>query len=178
MRPDFSSVVSRLSLFHANKGSCQVVSLTVSCISSSARVRDWMLYRLQRHWQVKVIAAAIALYTLCFAAPTASLAFGRAAAAHCLVVGHDDMASAHGLGGLGAATPTDRHQAPSHDDDHRGLADHADSCCGLFCVGAIPDAAAQVSAAAVGSEPIVGDVAVRLVSRSPDHLYRPPIAFS
>ena len=137
-----------------------------------------MLFRLQRHWQVRVIAAAIALYTLCFAAPAVSLAFGGAAAAHCLGVGHDDIAGAHKVSNADGASSADRDRAPSHDDDHHGLADHANSCCGLFCVGAMPDAAGQVSVAAVGSEPILGDVAVRLVSHSPDHLYKPPIAFS
>ena len=136
-----------------------------------------MLHRWQRHWRVRVIVAAITLYTLCFAAPTVSGAFGGAAAAHCLVLGHDEMAGAHESDAVGAVGPEHRQQTPSH-DDHHGLGDHADSCCGLFCVGAMPDAAAQVSAAAVGSESIVGDVAARLVSHSPDHLYRPPIAFS
>ncbi len=137
-----------------------------------------MLYRLQRHWRVRAIVAAIVLYTVCFAAPTVSLAFGAAASAHCLVLGHGDEAGAHEAENAVTANSADRFQVPVHDHDHHGLADHADSCCGLFCVGAMPDAAAEISAAVLDSEPMVGDVAARLVSHSPNHLYRPPIAFS
>lgn len=137
-----------------------------------------MLYRLQRRWQVRAIISAIALYTLCFAAPTVSLAFGGVAAAHCLVPGHEDMASLHGEGALPLHTP-DRFQAPADDHDHHDRSGgHAGSCCGLFCVGTIPDIGTQALDEPHLSEPLAARISARLFSHSPENLYRPPISFS
>jgi hypothetical protein len=103
--------------------------------------------------------------SLCFVAPPAVLAFGHGSAtadcmAHADIVGH------------GKASAT---QHMKHDGDHSApTANHQPSCCGLFCMSALPADGGPFLPAAPTFTPLPLRDTI-LFSRVPEHLDRPPI---
>lgn len=92
-------------------------------------MRTWR----RKKWGIRTAAVVAALYALCVMAPPVALAFtDGAVAAHCLTGDHFDASSV----GAGPAHHHE-HGSPQHDDEHDSKG-HAGSCCGLFCLVALP----------------------------------------
>lgn len=127
-------------------------------------------------------AVLIALaYAFCVLAPSVALAVA------------DSPASFHCLAELNGMSAPSKHEGISHahaDDavhhhDQSGVPDHhsgtggkadAESCCGLFCVSALPhDPGLTFGISALASRALPA-VANGLAGRAPSPLHRPPIA--
>lgn len=134
--------------------------------------------------RVKAAIVVAALYALCILAPAVAFALSdNPAVAHCLTEGHvgvHDHGSKHEHGGklhVHADGTTHQHhddgaapQAPA--DDGKGP---IASCCGLFCVVAIPgEPVPRLGFDSLASVvlPIFGEA---LTGRAPERINRPPI---
>jgi hypothetical protein len=117
------------------------------------------------------LAAALALFAaLCFVAPPAVLAFGHGGKAidclaHAGKVNHGQAAS--------PATGHGEHSSPG--DRTSPSSDHQMTCCGLFCLSAIPAESETVVPAAPAAAPFPAREPT-LFSRVSERLDRPPIS--
>lgn len=138
-----------------------------------------MLLRLTRA-RSRAAGAVVLLYLLCVLAPAAAFAMGDASrVVNCLTDDNDGLRSAHVHHGhqheAGKAHP--REEGAGH--DHAKIPDGKSSdrqCCGLICLSALPASIVQIESPALATKAVVsanqGDVA----GKTPDRLYRPPIA--
>jgi hypothetical protein len=125
-----------------------------------------MLIALRTGVSFRLAAALAAFAALCFVAPPAVVAFGHGSnTLHC--VAHADMID-HGV----AKAATIKHHA-----DHSAPAgSHQMTCCGLFCLSALP---AQVDGVIgrVGTGPgLSAAPEAHLLSQAPKRPDRPPIS--
>jgi hypothetical protein len=130
-----------------------------------------MLIALRTGLRFRLAAAFAVFAAFCFVLPPAALAFGHGAnTLHCLA-NADDVN--HGGAGSHDADHHGNHSAPA--GDHSAPAgDHQMTCCGLFCLSAL---AADLNVAELLELPGVPAPAeaIRLFSRAPERLDRPPI---
>jgi hypothetical protein len=132
-----------------------------------------MLTRLTRklRWRAAVMIAV--LYALCSVAPALALAFADGpTAAHCLTDEH------HGVAKSAAHTHDHGDGAShSHSDDGASPAEGAHgSCCGVFCVTALPSSTHLPLGQPVHGAMLTQVLQDHLAGRGPDRIDRPPIA--
>ena len=123
-----------------------------------------MLTALTTGLRFRLAIAFAALAAFCFLVPPAALAFGHGEhAVHCLAhadaVGHDVAKEA------GFKTHDQSHPAGSHQM----------TCCGLFCLSALPADGGGDVIDQMGSDATLLPATVPLLSRAPDRPDRPPI---
>jgi len=107
-----------------------------------------------------------ALAALCFVAPPAVLAFGHGAnTVRCLA--HADAVD-HGMNGA--------HGGQHHGDRSSPAGDHHMSCCGLFCLSALPADGGDVVGHADAAAALFPALVTSLLSRVLERLDRPPIS--
>lgn len=138
-----------------------------------------MLARLTRtvRWRAAVIVAV--LYGLCAVAPAAALALSGTAA-HCLTdQGPAHVHHAHGKQAATSHTHADGTVHLHHDSTPHKHADEGGqpggSCCGLFCITALPAPADVTLAAPVATTVIAPARADALTAQAPGRINRPPI---
>ena len=108
------------------------------------------------------ILAALAM--LCFVMPPAAVAFGHGdKTVHCLA--HADMVD-HGVA---KGPAVDNHA------DHSGPATHPTTCCGLFCLSALPAEIGEVITGNITGSTLLPTGEAHLLSQSPERPDRPPI---
>ena len=115
-------------------------------------------------FRLAVILAALA--ALCFVMPPAAVAFGHGEhTAHCL--SHADIVDHGAIKGAGA-DPHANHSAPANS--------HQTSCCGLFCLSALPAEAGEIVEGIAISSALSPAPESHLVSQSPKRPDKPPIS--
>jgi hypothetical protein len=123
-----------------------------------------MLTRLTTGLRFRFAIILATLAALCFVMPPAALAFGHGGhTAHCL--SHADMVD-HGL----------KESSVDHPADHSTPAGpHHMTCCGLFCLSALPAEIGEV-VTGIGIGPALSLApALHLRSQAPEQPDRPPI---
>ena len=133
-----------------------------------------------RPWRARAAGLLVALYALCVMAPAIALGFGDdVARAHCLsVVTERVSAHDHAHAGGTAHSHADHahdHGAPSKGVDTTGKS-HMGSCCGLFCLAALPSEFASAVEQTVHGSEVVSLREDSLAGRGPDRINRPPIS--
>ena len=108
-----------------------------------------------------------AITALCFVVPPAALAFGHGEhTAHCLA--HADMVG-HGVVAKEAGF--------KNHSDHSAPADaHPMTCCGLFCLSAIPADGGEVIDGIGAGPALLPALETHLLSQAPERHDRPPIS--
>jgi hypothetical protein len=125
-----------------------------------------MLTALRSGLRFRLAIAFAALAALCFVAPPAALAFGHGEhAIHCLA--HADMVG-HGVAKDGGIKNHGDHSAPA------GV--HHMSCCGLFCLSAIPADSGEVIDGIGAGPALLPAPEPHLLSQGPGRPDRPPIS--
>jgi hypothetical protein len=103
---------------------------------------------------------------LCLAAPPAVMAFGHGSkTVHCLAKA--DLAN-HGMHDGGADT--------HHGDQGKAPANHTTSCCGLYCLSALPLAAVSLAEGPFLAPALSPPAEPLFAGRIPGRLDRPPIS--
>ena len=131
-----------------------------------------LIYLPMRRIRTRLAAFVAVVYALCVLAPPVALAFSDGkVAAHCLTGEHVHSAPSHEHSGV------DHHHESSASHDGAGATDDAGSCCGLFCVVALPSTVyIQVEEPA---QPVIPEtVAKHLIGREAGLLFKPPIILS
>jgi hypothetical protein len=123
-----------------------------------------MLTRLRTGLRFKLAIILATLAALCFVMPPAALAFGHGEhTAHCLA--HADMVD-HSVKG----------SSVDHHADHSTPAGpHHTTCCGLFCLSALPAEIGEVVTGIGISPALFLAPAFHLRSQAPEQPDRPPI---
>ena len=145
-----------------------------------------MLTRLRKPFRLKAAITIAALYALCVLAPNVALAFGEGTA-HCLTEGtaaHVHQARAEAPAHVHADGTTHHHGDAIAHDDHGSVPhkhsdsdgkNHSGTCCGLFCISAMPAApVASLPAPPKAASHGFGHV-YELAGRGPTRINRPPI---
>src|ERR1051325_2143169 len=124
-----------------------------------------MLTRLRTGLRFKLAIILATLAALCFVMPPAALAFGHGEhTAHCLA--HADMVD-HSVKG----------SSVDHHADHSTPAGpHHTTCCGLFCLSALPAEIGEVVGAIAMGPALSPAPAPHLPSQLPERLDRPPMS--
>ena len=127
-----------------------------------------MLIALRTGLSFRLAAAFAAFAAICFVAPPAVVAFGHGSnTMNC--VAHADMVD-HGAGKMAGGDNHANHSAPA--------GSHQMTCCGLFCLSALPaDTGAVIGKISNGPD-LATAPECHLLNRSPEHPYRPPISVS
>jgi hypothetical protein len=113
------------------------------------------------------LAILLAMFAaFCFVAPPAVLAFGHGSATADCMANADKV----GHGKIGGS-----HDMKHHGDQSSPTANHQPSCCGLFCMSALPADGGVLESTAVPSTPFSAPETF-LFSRVPERLDRPPIS--
>jgi hypothetical protein len=125
-----------------------------------------MLTALTTGLRFRLAIALAAFAALCFVVPPAALAFGHGEhTAHCLA--HADMVE-HGVAKeAGFKTHTD-HSTPA--------GTHQMTCCGLFCLSAIPADGGEVIDGIGAGSALLPALETHLLSQAPERPDRPPIS--
>jgi len=146
-----------------------------------------MLSGLTRRFRIRAALTLAAIYAACAVAPAAALAFvDGPAAAHCLTEPHG-MARSHDHGGAAhvhADGTMHHHDATHHHEDSGTTSDqangdgrpHTPTCCGLFCMTALPGESAVALSTPVRFTFTTPPLDDHLTGRGPDRINRPPIA--
>jgi hypothetical protein len=135
------------------------------------------LTRAARSW---VASAVAVLYLLCVLAPAAAFAIGDASrVVNCLTEDNHGLRSAH----VHHVHEQDSGTAHLHDDgsghEHSKAPDGKSSdaqCCGLICLSALPASISEVQTPALAAMVAVSADQEDVAGKTPDRLYRPPIA--
>jgi len=125
-----------------------------------------MLTKLTSGLRFRLAIVLAALAALCFVMPPAALAFGHGEnTAHCLA--NADMVD-HGAA---------KESSVDHHSDHSTPAGpHHMTCCGLFCLSALPAEIGEVVGAIAMGPALSPAPAPHLPSQLPERLDRPPIS--
>jgi hypothetical protein len=135
-----------------------------------------MLSGLSKRFRLNAAAVLAALYAVCVLAPHAALAITQVAA-HCLT-------ESHGAAHVHGSSTTKHVHADGTAHDHGGGAphNHADgdkapvgSCCGVFCVTALPHEPVPALATPLVARQIEPGAFFELAGREADRINRPPI---
>jgi hypothetical protein len=137
-----------------------------------------MLIGLTRAARPRVASAVALLYLLCVLAPAAAFAVGDAPrVVKCLT---DDN---HGLRSAHIHHQHEGGKAHVHEDgsthEHTKTPDGKSSdgqCCGLICLSALPASISEVQTPALAAMVAVSADQEDVAGKTPDRLYRPPIA--
>jgi hypothetical protein len=125
-----------------------------------------MLIALRTGLSFRLAAAFVALAALCFVAPPAVVAFGHGAnTMNCMA--HADMAD-HGAAKMAGIDNHAGHSAPA--------GSHPMTCCGLFCLSALPTEIAEVIDGTTRGPALPLGPESHLLSQSPERPDRPPIS--
>lgn len=125
-----------------------------------------------RRFQTRLAAFVAVVYALCVLAPSVALAFSDGkVAAHCLTGEHVHSVTSHEHSGV------DHHRESSASHDGAGAADEARSCCGPFCVVALPSTV-YIQIEQPAQSVIPETIAKRLVGREAGLHFKPPIILS
>src|SRR5262249_50762033 len=125
-----------------------------------------MLTKLTTGLRFRLAIVLAALAALCFVMPPAAVAFchGENTApcpGHAHMVGQCAAKTARGQNHAGHSTPAGSHQM---------------TCCGLFCLSALPAETGAVIGKISNGPDLETAPKRHLLSRSPEHPYRPPIS--
>jgi hypothetical protein len=139
-----------------------------------------MSCRSNRSWRARAASLLAVLYALCVMTPAIALAMGDdVAIAHCLNTVTAQVApAAHGHDHADASAHADHDHADqgtsSHHTDGSGKT-HMGSCCGLFCLAALPTEPGPVVEQTVHTSTEILPGEDHLIGRGPDRINRPPI---
>jgi hypothetical protein len=125
-----------------------------------------MLIALRTGLSFKLAAALAAFAAICLITPPAVVAFGHGEhTAHCLA--HADMVE-HGAAKGSSVDKHANHSAPA--DSHQM------TCCGLFCLSALPAEIGKVIGGISAGPALFLTSEPHLLSQSPERPDRPPIS--
>jgi hypothetical protein len=134
-----------------------------------------MLSRLNRCMRVRAAVIVAVLYAVCSMTPALALAFvDGAAAEHCF--------TQHQHHGGTTGHVHDDGTVHHHGHDHGTPAQHSDgnshpaSCCGLFCLSALPATGHFGIGATIRGLVLALPLQESIAGRGPDRIDRPPIA--
>jgi hypothetical protein len=139
-----------------------------------------MLMGLTRAAKSCVASAVALLYLLCVLAPAAAFAIGDASGiVNCLTDDNHGLRSAH----VHHVHQHDSGKAHVHEDGSRHEHSKAPEgkssdgqCCGLICLSALPASICEVQTPALAAMAVVSANQEDVAGKTPDRLYRPPIA--
>ena len=124
-----------------------------------------MLIALRTGLSFRLAAALAAFAALCFVAPPAVVAFGHGSNTMSCVA-HADMVD-HGAAKMAGVDNHADHSAPA--------GSHQMTCCGLFCLSALPTEIGEVIAGSITGSTLLPTGEAHLLSQSPEQPDRPPI---
>ena len=125
-----------------------------------------MLIALRTGLSFRLAATFVALAALCFVAPPAVVAFGHGSNTMSCVA-HADMVD-HGAAKMAGVDNHADHSAPA--------GSHQMTCCGLFCLSALPaEIGGVIGKTGTGSDLSLAPEPL-LLSQSPERPDRPPIS--
>jgi hypothetical protein len=136
---------------------------------------------LTRRSRIKAAITATLLYAVCVLAPSAALALSADAAAHCLTGPggaahvHQQQTAPHGDVAAGGAVHEHSDESAPHQHSDADGKSHAGTCCGLFCVTALPHEPVLSLAVPPTAALDRPHGVYELAGRGPDRINRPPI---